>query len=403
MIKPALKSGVLFTIASVNCINAFAQETDQLHVNVGEVRFFPSVTLEYVSNDNVLRNSDAVSTSGVVVAPQALFVADRRGLDVRFGYDGAYGAYDEESINFADHHVFGNADAVFGVRKRGTLEMSVLKGHQPLGGGLTRNNAQLGDAPVELVEGKIDTSFTYGATSARFNAAAGLLLFTRSFQNRADVTDGRGHTEVTPSAGLTYRLSADTRALLQVRVRSLKFDNSALDRDELQVLTGLVFKGSGKLSGVAKFGAAQPSYEDSSREDESILTVDTTLTYKPSTLSTFDLRFVRQLDNGGSLNQLVDAGQIIDDSISLSWRKKWSGFVNSTAIIAADLENGGCPVDRTDEVRASLDVGLMAKRWMTFGLGVETTTYSETLCDTSSTSNNDYDLVELKAFVTLTL
>ncbi len=403
MTNLALKSGILLTLALANCTNAVAQGRDQLHVNVGEARFYPSVSLEYVSNDNLLRDSAPVSTTGFIVAPQALFIADRRGLDVQFGYDGAYGVFEENSINFDDHLLFGSADAVFGIRKRGGVEVSIRKGHQALGSDLTLDSAAVGDDPVEFVDGSLGGSFTYGAPTARFNVTGGLLIYNRSYQNRADLSDGRSYTRIAPYGQVSYRLSVDTRALLQVRYRTFKFDNSARDREELEVLTGLSFRGSGKLSGSAKLGVSQPDYANSTIENNSILTVDTALTYVPSSLSTFNLRFERQLDNGGSLNQLVDTSQIIDDTITLSWKKVWSGFVTSNASIEADFESGGCPVDRSDTLKASVDIGFKAKRWMTFGLGVANTAYSESQCDPADASDNDYDLVELKAFVTLSL
>lgn len=401
--KFRLKIGILLAAMCSEGINAFAQDRDQLYMNAGEAKFYPSVKLEFVSNDNVLRDSDAVSTSGIVVSPNALFVADRRGLDVQFGYEGAYGAFDEDSINFADHRIFGSADAIFGVRKRGSLNVSILKGHESLGSGLTRNNASIGDEQVEYVDGAISGSFTYGAPTARFNVTGGLLLFSHSFQNRADVSDGRSYSEFAPFGQVSYRLSEDTRVLLQVRYRTLSFDDSTRDRNEFQTLTGLAFKGSGKLGGELKLGISQPDYADANVEDDSVFTVDTSLTYELSSLSIIKLRFGRELDNGGSLNQLTDTSQIIDDNISLSWKKNWSGFVSSNASITAVLVGGGCPVDRADTVKGAFDIRLKAKRWMTFGVGVASTSYSESLCDSTAVSDDDYDLVELTAFVRLTL
>lgn len=402
MTSLAFKTKYILIALVACCVDAYAQDRDQLHIDVGEAKLYPSVKLEYVSNDNVFRGSDPVSTSGFEVSPEALFVADRRGLDVKFGYKGVYGAYDEDSINFADHLLYGNVDAIFGVRKRGSFGASIFKGHESLGAGLTRNQASIGDEPVEYVDGSLSGSYTYGAPTARFNVTAGLLIFNRDFQNRADVSDGRSYSELTPSGQISYRISADTRALLQLRYRTFSFDDSSRDRDELQILTGLAFRGGGKLGGEVKLGVAQPDYADANREDESILTVDTSLTYQPSSLSAFRFNFQRQLDNGGSLNQLVGS-QVIDDTLSLSWKHEWSGFVSSNALISASLEDGGCPVDRNDTIRAAFDIGLKAKRWMTLGLGVASTSYTESLCDTTAVSADDYDLVEVKAFVTLTL
>lgn len=403
MTKLVLKSASTLVLALACNVNVLAQERDQLHINVGEARVYPSVTLGYVNNDNVFRDPLPVSTSGIVVTPQALFVADRRGLELRFGYEGDYGAFDESAINFDDHRVFGSADAIFGVRKRASIEAYIDKQHEALGAGLTRNTASIGDEPVEYVDSSIRGTYTYGAPTARFNVSGGLQLSNRAFQNRTDVSDGRGYTEFTPFAQFSYRLSSDTRALLQLRYGTFSFEDSVRDREEFQVLTGLAFRGTGKLGGELKFGIAQPDYANASIEDNAILTVDSTLTYKPSSLSTFDLRFVRQLDNGGSLNQLLNTSQIIDDLFVLSWKKEWSGFVSSNALISAALEDGGCPVDSSATIKAEIDIGLNVKRWMTFGIGMASTSYTESQCDSAIESVDEYDLVEMKAFVTFSL
>lgn len=403
LIKLLPKSAAIVALIMTNGVNAFAQERDQQHINVGEARLFPSLTFEYLNNDNVFRDPAPISTSGVVVSPKALFIADRRGLALRLGYEGSYGAFDEDSINFVDHRIFGSADAVFGVRKRGRLDVSIDNGHQALGAGLTRHNASIGDESVEFIDSSIRGGYIYGAPTARFNISGGLRLFSRSYQNRLDVSDGRSYTEFTPFGQVSYRLSSDTRALLQLRYGSFSFEDSSRDREELQVLTGLAFSGGGKLSGELKFGIAQPDYANPNTQDNSILTVDTTLTYEPSSLSTFDLRFVRQLDNGGSLNQLINESQIVDDTLALSWKKVWSGFVSSNALISAALEDGGCPVDSSATVKTEFDIGLKVRRWLTFGLGLSNTSYTESQCDSAIESENDYDLVELKAFVTLSL
>ncbi|MFK8068865.1 MAG: outer membrane beta-barrel protein [Gammaproteobacteria bacterium] len=404
MTKLSFNSAVLVAIAFGNSVNAHAQQSDQLHVAVGEARLFPRVTLTSLSNDNVLRNSDPViSSSGFLVAPEALFKAERRGLDIQFGYEGLYGVYDENSLDFNNHLIFANAEAIFGVRRKLDISTSISKGHQSLGTGLTRRSAAVGDEQPEYVDGSIRGSFTYGAPTARFNVAGGIDISRRSYQNRVDVTDGLSYSELLPYGQLSYRLSADARALAQVRFGTYKFDDGNLDRKELQILTGLAFRGGRKLSGEVKLGIIQPDYADASREDSSILTVDTALSYRPSSLSIFGLRVERQLSNEGSLNQANNGSQNIDDTVSMSWRREWSGFISTNALITIDLEEGGCPVDRSDTVNATLDVGFKARRWLILGLGVESTNYTESQCDSAFVDENDYELVELKAFVTLTL
>ena len=380
---------------------ANAQDKNKPAIKVGEADLYPSVRLDYLSIDNIFRSELApVEATGVRVAPSAILVANRRGLELKAGYSGAFGSFSEDEINYNDHHVFGSVDAIFSSRKRGTADVYFKLNHEEFGVGLSRT----GDEQVESFDSGFSGSFTYGADTARFNATTGFLVESTSYQNRRELTLGRDYIELTPFGQLSYRLSVDTRALLEIRLRNLDFDSDSLDRAEAQVLTGLSFRGTGKSGGEAKIGIALSDYSDSRINDVSVLTANVGLFYIPSENSRIDIEYTREFNNEDLIDVAsADATQTIDDTAEITWKHQWSGFVRSTATLELVNQDRDCPETGNQHFTGGLELSFLTRKWLEIGAGFSSSSYSEDDCGVDGESGSDYNLQELALFTRITL
>lgn len=380
--------------------NGQAQQASQLSIKVGEADLYPSVRTDYLSLSNAFRRSEnEVEATGVRVAPSAILIANKRGLEVKTGYEGAYASFSEDELNYADHYLFGSLDAILGTRKRLSGSAYVRLRHQELGTYLTEGIATFGSDQVEIADLGIKTAYTYGARTARFNLTGGLNLQSVTFQNRRDITQGRDYIDIAPYGRLSYRLSVDTRALFEVGIRSLSFDNSRVDRNEARMLTGLSFRGTGKSGGEAKIGVSALSFNEGDRADQSTLTADIGLYFLPSSFARFDLDIQREFNN----EEATEAVQTIDDTASIQWQNQWSGFVSTTAFVELQNQNRDCPTSSTQSVVASFELSVKPRRWIELGAGVSNTSQSADSCVGTDSAALEYDVQKLSVFLNVSL
>ena len=385
-------------------ISVYAQQAAQTAVKVGEADLYPTVRLDFESLDNAFRNSEnAVEATGVRVAPSAILFANRRGLEIKTGYEGAYASFSEEVLDYDDHHLFGSVNAVLGARKRLSGSAYVKFSHDDFGDNFTRGNSASVDEQVELTDLGVSTAYTFGAPSAKFNITGGLGLRRIDYQNREDVTQGRDYVEFSPFGRLSYRLSADTRVLLEVGLREIAYEDSIYDRSEIRLLTGLSFSGTGKSGGVAKIGAASSSYEAGGFEDRSVLTADINLYTLPSKFSRIDLNFARKFDDLDATNSVDGSVQTIDDFASVSWRNQWSGFVASTASLSIQNKNRDCPTSTTKSIDARFDVSVKPRQWVEIGLGFSNINRTADICEGTASTDLEFEAQKILAFLKLSL
>ena len=374
-------------------------------LQVGEADLVPSVRVEYFSTSNAIRSStNQLESTGVIVSPSAKIIAERRGLDLEFGYEGKFGAFSVDDLNFDDHELYFNANALLGVRKRAKVRAFLAQGHDDLGERTTRGVAGVSGEQVRHVSAGIDGSYTFGAKTARLNATGGLLLEIFNYQNRSDILLGRDFSEITPYGEVSYRLSADIRATTEIRIRSVRLDAALYDRTELQGLVGLRFQNTGKSGGVFKVGVSNASYDDSRVADRSFLTASAQLYTLPTSFSRFDLNVSRKLSDFEEINTDAGAEQAINDLASIRWTQNWSGFVRTEALLSLNNDNRDCPELGSKSSVAQFDVFYDVLSWIEIGVGFSQTDRSGDNCAGNTAAIDlDYDRQDARIFVNFSL
>ena len=379
---------------------AFAQELGQQALKVGEADLYTTIRFDVLSSDNAFRSqTDAIDSTGFRIAPSATVVADRRGLKFTAGYNGEYARFEQVELDYNDHKVAGSVDAIIGTRKRFSGTTSLTLRHEELGTNRTRGRASVGDEQVQAVDFAADANYIYGAPKAKYNVTGGLSIQNVAFQNRSDLTEGGDYSEVKPYGRISYRLSSDSRALIELGFSNFDFDNDSLDRSVVELLTGLSFQGTGKINGQLKVGVSSNDYSDSRVEDTAVFVANAGLTYSLSTSSRIDVDFNREINNDEGIDFSNGTSQTINDSALIRWSRRWSGFAKSVAYASFDNRDRDCPSSGTETAEAGLELSVLPRRWIEIGAGVSSRRVTANNCGSTLDSNVEYDLNEILAFI----
>ena len=348
---------------------AAAQEEEGAAIPLGGSNLYPALRLGYLVNDNVFATEDdKVTGTAVVLSPSVDWVADRRLLSLTASYDGEYAAYDDEVLDYADHTLSLRGDAELGARRRTSGGIAYRRTHETLGLGFTRNLSTEVDELVTYDLVTADGRFRYGATDALINVEGGAALENRRYTSLEGVTEGRDYTSFAPYALVSFRLFGDARALLETRFTTYDFDNDALDRNDIELLTGLEFVATGALSGVAQAGVRQTNHDIERNDDgETGLTLEADMVYRPVDFVRLTLTGTREIDN-----QENDANgdPPIETLFRIGYQHDWSARIRTNLFVSRRVEERGCPSDDTTVDSVGLDLVLQTRRWLELGVDV---------------------------------
>lgn len=391
---------ILFILLMFFVSSAGAQDTGAAGIKVGEAEFLPSARIEYVRNSNAyLTSTEEVESNGVVITPEAVFHAERRLLDVEFGYKGEFGAFSEDQLNYDDHELFASVRAELNRKHRLRANLSLSSEHQELGTGFTRGIATPETEAVRFSQVQLGSAYTFGSVLAKGNIVTGLNIRNVTYTSRDDLTEGSNFTQIDPYVQFSYRLSSETRAIIGLNLASTSFDNRERDRTDVELSTGLVLGGSGKTGGQASIGVVQEDYSDKSREDRVLFSARVNLNYSPTQYARFDLSASRELDNfdGGLL--LDGQSQTIKDAAIIRWRHIWSSFLETRAFASFERQERDCPVESTDLFSGGVEVGYKPRRWLEAGVGVSGSSRTALGCSDSAADSSNLDFERQLALV----
>ncbi len=368
---------------------------DQQPVRIGDAELFPSLRVDYLFNDNAgLRSENEVDATAVVASPQLAFVADRAQLGLRLAYDGEYSQGSEPPLDYNDHRLGLDVDAAFGARQRASLAVYLARQHLDVGTEFTRGVTGVTDEPVGYNDSGAELDFTYGARDARGNLVVGLRLRDLSYTSRPSLTDGRSYTAIEPFGQFTYRLSGDTRAVLELGYATFDFDGDAGDdddRDELNVRVGALFAATGRVRGNFLVGVSNASYAETGIEDESAFTTRADIDYLLREYSRFRFTLARDFDNLSPTSGTPGEDQSIRTLGRLAWTHRWSERFSTQAFGALVDVARTCPDRPTTTVAAGIEGDLAIRRWLQVGASAGLSSRTADECDVATDEDLDYD------------
>ena len=376
---------------------------DQVGVAIGDARLYPSLRVDYLVDSNVgLRDEDEVEGESTVVSPRLDFVAERRQLRFEAGYRGVFSASDDAALEFGDHRLAAVLAADFDSRRRGSAQLVLARGHETLGTDLTRGLGDAFDEPLEYNEVGLGARFVYGAENARGNLIVGLDVETRNYTNLEDVTAGRDFVEAEPYGAFGYRVSADTRAIAELRFSSAAFDDDDDDRDEVSVLGGVDFTATGKLRGGFRLGASRASFAQEGADDQTELVARADVDWLPREYAVIGLELDRRFDNTVATRTGED--QSVRTRARLGWDHQWSDRFSTDAFVQLDDERRACPQRATTTGSLGAEFDLSVRRWLEIGASVSQASRTADDCPGDTGRDDlDYDVTRYGVHVRATL
>ena len=387
---------VLFWVLTGTCASAFGQDNRQLSIPAGETEIFPSVRIDYQENSNAfLTPVDETTSTGYVVAPSVIWVADRRLFALKAEYSGAYSTNTESELDYGDHSITLESSAEFSKRIRVSGSFSFDHAHEALGTRRTRGQGEQAGEQILFNDIRLNGKVVYGTDGARGNIELGMGLHRRVYADQSqfinDLTRNDDLGEALPYALFSLRISPDTRATAEIRYGNFTFSGGDQDRSDISALAGLSFNPTGKFGGSVKLGTTFADYSSSAREDTSVLIAEADLRYLPVSYSEFELSFIRQLDNLGSQPTSNDGLQSVSDDARLSWVHNWSSRIFHRANVSLSTVDRGCPDPDTMTSAAGIEFNFRLRRWLEVGAGVNSVSRTADICTDADNLDDDLD------------
>jgi len=364
---------------------------------------FPAVRLEYRFDDNVgLASDNEIDGNALVVSPELRFVASSGQLEFSTNYQGEYTFSDREVLEDDEHRLSATLDAELDSRQTVDLSVSIARITDDLGEQLTEGLTDGLTEQVAFNRSAVSARYTYGAANAQGNIGVGFRLLDLSYVNLPDVTEGLDYVRFEPFALFSYRLSGDTRAVIEARFSSSDHDDDDDDRTQLGLLGGLDFSPAGKLRGTVRIGVQSVQFDLDETDDAVILRVETDLEWQPRTFSTVSFGVTRESDELASAS--AESDQAVRTIVELNWRHRWSSRLTSSAYAALNARERACPTVSTTVTSAGFELNLAVKRWLEFGVSALTAHRATNKCpDDTSEGDLAYDRARAGIHMRVTL
>lgn len=395
-------AGVLSAATAAVSLGVQAQEAAS--ISLGDTELTPEVRVDYLSIDNLYRKGvDPESGSAVLINPSVTWQAESSSLLLEAQYDGNYGLYSEDGLDYDNHYLGLRSLAQISSRQRLGFTLAASQRSVEQGLGQTSSIVEILDEQIEIDSVAATGTFTYGAVNARGNLQGGLSVGSVDYSNLEQITEGDSYTYVRPFGIFSLRVSPDTRLQTIVRYAVLDYDDDGRDRDQVSLLAGVTMSASSKLSGDARVGVVKASFDQSSDEDTTELIAEVGLDYAPVSYSRFRLDLTRGLeteDNSGD-----NVGQSVDDDLALVWTHDWSSRFQTQSTFSFSNEDRECPNIDDQTVGVEVELNFQVRRWLQFGISGAQASRTIDVCDGTSVDidNLEYDRSVFGAHIRATL
>ena len=357
---PAIRTLVVLLSASFGSFSAMAQG-----VKVDPLTLYPTASLSYGKNDNVLLTNTPRTSSNTTVFAAGLRAELESGKSkYGVGYDGTFGRYESSTVDNYDYHTLSAfADMDLSTRARLKLGADHSVKSDPRGSLPTA----VTPSPNKYRISGINGLFSYGAPGAQGRVELESAFTVKRYENNRVTTALLDVDTQKVGATLFWRVAPKTELLLQATgLRSnYTFTGSTLDNTTYVVVAGVKWEATALTEGTFKIGMTKKDMMHPGRKDTLSGAWEAGVIWKPLTYS------IVNLTTGRALNDPLAGGNAIENSYyNAKWTHEWTDRITSTVAgsYATDQFRGTVPVERSDKT-SSLGLGLAyaMQRWLTFG------------------------------------
>lgn len=285
---------------------------------------------------------------------------------LRLGYEGAYAAHHDLSIeNYDDHNFL--AETTLSPHKKIRLDggMGLEYGHDPRGG--TTSRIFTFSDPDRWREHRLGASLKVGRRIAKAEITTSFDIRGRRYLNNGQET--RDFEE--RAFWLRTRWNFTPRFAAVVEGGGADIDyldaNSNLDGDRSELLYGVIWSATAKTSGEFKIGQIQRNFDSPSVADRKGSNWDVRITWAPRPFSRLTFYTNRSIDEGAGF---LGGGTVASQTGGVRWRHGFTSRLElDTGLEYTQSEFTNGRDDDLTVVDATLTFRL--ERWLDLGAGFE--------------------------------
>ena len=358
----ALRTLVVLITASFGSTCVFAQAQG---VKMDPLTLYPSASLSYGQNDNVLLTNTPRTSSTTTVLGAGLRAELESGKSkYSLGYDGTFGRYASSTVDNYDYHVFSAiADMDLSTRARLKLGADHAVKSDPRGSLPTAATP----SPNKYRISGINGLFSYGAPGAQGRVEVESAFTIKRYENNRITTSAFDVDTQKAGATFFWRIAPKTELLFQAAgTRSnYTFTGSTLDNTTYVVMAGVKWEATALTEGYFKIGATKKDMMRPGVNDTMSGAWDGGIIWKPLTYS------IVNFSTGRALNDPLAGGNTIENAYyNAKWTHEWTDRITTTVAggYITDEFRGTVPVARSDKTSSlGLGVSYAMQRWLTLG------------------------------------
>ncbi len=352
----SLRPLVALLAASLGYSAAFAQG-----IKADPLTLYPTASLSYGYNDNVLLTTNRVSSRTTVLAAGLRAEAESGKSKYFVGYDATVGRYDSSTVDSYNYHEFkAGADVDVGTRLRVKLGADYAIKSDPRGALPTPTT----QSPNENRQTGFNGLISYGAPGAQGRVELdGGYSEKRYTSNR--FTTAAFDLDIS-KAGATFFWRVAPKTELLISGGMIRSDytapTSTLDNTVYNLSAGVKWEATAQTQGTFRIGYSVKDMWLPGLQDTKGTTWDGSVRWSPLSYSHVDL------STGRSFNDPLAGGNaIINSYYNASWTHDWTDRITSKVSggLIPDNFNGTTRRDTTKSLGLGLSYAM--QRWLSFG------------------------------------
>ncbi len=362
ILRPQLApSAVLvLSLCSAACSSVFAQSG----VKVEPLTLYPTASLSYGYNDNVLLTSTRVSSNTTVFAAGLRAELESGKNKYSLGYGGTFGRYASSSVDNYNYHDV-NALADLSLTSRATLK---------LGADYTWRSDPRGSLPTaftpspnEYNQTGVTGLFSYGAPGAQGRIELEGGYSKKSYETNRALTSVFDVDVAKAGATFFWRFAPKTEWLIQAATTNSDYTaaTATLDNTEYRVMTGLKWEATALTQGAFKIGHSKKKVDGGrGLRDSSGFVWDASVLWSPLSYSKV------QLSTGKNFNDALAGGNsTINSYVRGAWNHDWTDRIATNVSASSSKDDySGLANGRKDTTNTlGFGVSYAMQRWLTFG------------------------------------
>ncbi len=358
----------------------FAEESRGYYTESG-ILVVPLLELDYQYDDNVGRNSSAVtneSSSLLHFAPGVAFESDRNGNQYRVAYQLESGTYiDSRDDDYLDHNFATNNFIRFNERNGLSFNYAYLLDHEQRGTGVFAGDefSTVVTEPVEFQINNLSSTYVYGSEGAKGRLEPSLRFTDKRYQNFRDIggadddlsTRFKDYQELAGGVAFYYQAFGNAGLLFEIDAadKTYRLNDPATKRSQdslsLYYLVGATWNISGKTDGKLRLGLQDKSYDDDQKEDFSGFSWDLELNWTPVEYSKLSATASQRADDPDQGSNFVEK-----TALGIDWKHQWLTSVYTTVDFAYQMDDYS-DSDRSDDLLITkLAVGYQLRDYLDF-------------------------------------